>query len=108
MNKIQALINKLCPDGVEFKALKDICVLRAGDRIIKSMMKDDEKYPVMGGGVVPTGYYKDYNFSQGITIARAGSAGSVAWQENPFWATDVCFVATLPKLCHTNITILSY
>lgn len=97
MNRIEKLLQKFCPDGVEFKALQDICALRAGDRIIKSMMKDNEKYPVMGGGVMPTGYYKNYNFSQGITIARAGSAGFVSWQENPFWATDVCFVATFAK-----------
>ncbi|WP_343353413.1 restriction endonuclease subunit S [Helicobacter mastomyrinus] len=94
MNSIEKLIQELCSNGVEFKALWEITHLRAGDRIIKSMMKDNEKYPVYGGGVEPTGYYHEFNFKNAITIARAGSAGSVGWQEKEFWATDVCFVAS--------------
>lgn len=93
---LESLLQQHCPNGVEFKELQEICKLQAGDRIIKSMMNDKAKYPVMGGGTEPTGYYHDYNFNQAITIARAGSAGYVAWQEGKFWATDVCFVAILP------------
>ncbi|RDU69007.1 hypothetical protein CQA66_09070, partial [Helicobacter aurati] len=100
--QIKELLEFLKYEEVEFKPLQEICYLRAGDRIIKSMMSENEKYPVIGGGVVPTGYFKDYNFIQGITIARAGSAGYVAWQEKPFWATDVCFVATLREFCHSE------
>ncbi|MEB2816577.1 restriction endonuclease subunit S [Campylobacter upsaliensis] len=102
-NPLESLLKQHCPDGVEFKELQEICKLQAGDRIIKSMMNDKAKYPVMGGGTEPTGYYHDYNFNQAITIARAGSAGYVAWQEGKFWATDVCFVAILPiSHCETS------
>lgn len=94
MNAIQELLKTHCPNGVEYKVLSKICNVRAGDRIIKSMMNDDEKYPVMGGGVEPTGYYHNFNFNYGITIARAGSAGFVSWQNDKFWATDVCFVVS--------------
>ena len=100
---LESLLAQHCPNGVEFKELQEICKLQAGDRIIKSMMNDKAKYPVMGGGTEPTGYYHDYNFNQAITIARAGSAGYVAWQEGKFWATDVCFVAILPiSHCETS------
>lgn len=100
---LESLLQQHCPNGVEFKELKEVCKLQAGDRIIKSMMNDKAKYPVMGGGTEPTGYYHDYNFNQAITIARAGSAGYVAWQEGKFWATDVCFVAILPiSHCETS------
>ncbi|EKS7445123.1 restriction endonuclease subunit S [Campylobacter upsaliensis] len=100
---LESLLKQHCPNGVEFKELQEICKLQAGDRIIKSMMNDKAKYPVMGGGTEPTGYYHDYNFNQAITIARAGSAGYVAWQEGKFWATDVCFVAILPiSHCETS------
>lgn len=94
MSKLNELIGKLCPDGVEYKKLCEITNLRAGDRIIKSMMSDDMKYPVYGGGVNATGKYSEYNFRHSITISRAGSAGYVNWVENEFWATDVCFVAS--------------
>ena len=30
MNKIDKLIKKYCPNGVEYKKLEDICVLKAG------------------------------------------------------------------------------
>ena len=94
INKIDNLVNELCPDGVEFKEFGEICNLQAGDRIIKSMMEDNFEYPVMGGGTSPTGQYNKYNFENAITISRAGSAGFVNWLPNKFWATDVCFVAT--------------
>lgn len=94
MNKIEKLLNELCPNGVEFEALKEVCELRAGDRITTSMMNNAFKYPVMGGGVEPTGYYSDFNFKNSVTIARAGSAGFVTFQKDEFWATDVCFVAS--------------
>lgn len=94
MSKIDDLIKEKCPDGVEYKPLCDVTKLTAGDRIIKSMMSDDAEYPVMGGGDKPTGRYTDHNFEHSATISRAGSAGSVNWLEEKFWATDVCFVAS--------------
>ncbi len=94
MNKINKLINELCPKGVEFREFSEICNLQAGDRIIKSMMDTNFEYPVMGGGTSPTGYYTKHNYENAITISRAGSAGFVNWLPQKFWATDVCFVAT--------------
>lgn len=94
MNKIKRLLNELCPKGVEFKALQDVCDLRAGERITTAMMSDKFEFPVMGGGEKPTGYYSNYNFQNVVTIARAGSAGFVSLQKNKFWATDVCFIAS--------------
>lgn len=58
------------------------------------MMNINLKYPVMGGGTLPAGYYDKYNFENAITISRTGSAGYVNWMPNKFWATDVCFVAS--------------
>lgn len=107
MNKIDELIKKHCPNGVEFKKLSEITNLRAGDRIIKSMMDDSMEYSVYGGGVVPTGKYNDYNFEHSITISRAGSAGFVNWVEDKFWATDVCFVAS-QKDENVNIKYVYY
>ncbi|PAF52536.1 restriction endonuclease subunit S [Helicobacter sp. 13S00477-4] len=79
---------------VEFKELYKACDLKAGDRITKAMMRNNLKYPVIGGGVEPTGFYSDFNFENAITISRAGAnAGFVGFQKNKFWATDVCFVA---------------
>ena len=94
MSKINDLIKKLCPNGVEYDSLENVALLQAGDRITTAMMSDDYNYDVIGGGTSPTGKYNDYNREHCITISRAGSAGFVNWIEDKFWATDVCFTAS--------------
>ncbi|WP_163499644.1 restriction endonuclease subunit S [Helicobacter suis] len=91
---LQEALKELRAREVEFRALKEVCALKTGERITIAQMRADAPYPVWGGGTQPTGYYHAYNFEQAITIARAGSAGHVDFQENKFWATDVCFVAS--------------
>ena len=109
MTKLEDLINKLCPDGVVYRRLCDISKMGAGDRITKSMMHDNYQYPVMGAGVVPTGYYTNWNRENTITIARAGvGAGIVGWHPERFWATDVCFTVDDDKTGNVNIKYLYY
>ncbi|MCQ2056572.1 MAG: restriction endonuclease subunit S, partial [archaeon] len=95
-------------DGVEYKKLSEITLLTAGDRITKSMMRDDFEYPVMGGGVTPTGHYFDWSWKNCITISRAGAAGSIGWHPEKFWATDVCFVAAERNDVPSNIKFIYY
>jgi len=107
MNKIEKLIKDLCPNGVKYKKLTDVTELSAGARITKAMMMNDNEYPVVGGGILPTGFYYCYNREHCITISRAGSAGFVNWQEQKFWATDVCFTA-IQKFADINIKFVYY
>lgn len=93
MSKINDLIKELCPNGVKFDKLENVTLLRAGDRITTAMMSNSFEYDVVGGGILPTGKYNNYNREHCITISRAGSAGFVNWKEGKFWATDVCFTA---------------
>ena len=94
MSKLADLITELCLDGVEYKKLSEITLLTAGDRITKSMMRDDFEYPVMSSGAQSSGNYNDYNYSHSVAIPRVGAAGLVNWIENKFWATDDCFVCS--------------
>ena len=93
MSRINDLIKELCPNGVKFDKLENVTLLRAGDRITTAMMSNSFEYDVVGGGILPTGKYNNYNREHCITISRAGSAGFVNWKEGKFWATDVCFTA---------------
>lgn len=94
MSKLIEMIKGLCSDEIVYDSICNVTELTAGDRITKSDMSDDQEYPAMGAGVVPTGYYKDWNREHCVTISRAGAgAGSIGWQAGKFWATDVCFVA---------------
>ena len=93
MSKINDLIKELCPNGVEYKKLCNITNMSAGDRITIAMMSNEFEYPVMGAGVVPTGYYNEWNKENCISISRAGAgAGTIGWHPEKFWATDVCFI----------------
>lgn len=94
MSKLDELLQQYCPNGVERKYVCDVTKMSAGDRITKADMFVDGLYPVMGAGIVPTGYYDNWNRENCITISRAGvGAGSIGWRPEKFWATDVCFTA---------------
>lgn len=92
MSRIDELIEKLCPDGVEHFELEDCAKIVRGNRVTKSQLKPDKQYPVISGGVKPLGYFDEYNREENtITIAQYGSAGYIDWQKERFWANDVCY-----------------
>lgn len=94
MSKLEELITELCPGGVKYISACEASNMSAGDRVTKAQMNDDMEYPVMGAGVVPTGYYNKWNKENCVTISRAGAGcGSIGWHPEKFWATDVCFLA---------------
>ena len=77
---------------VERKAIGDICTIIRGNRVTKSDLIEDGKYPVISGGMSPLGYIDKYNREPNtITIAQYGSAGYVDIQTERFWANDVCY-----------------
>lgn len=41
MSKLDELIAELCPDGVEYKALKEVCELVRGNGLQKADFADD-------------------------------------------------------------------
>ena len=97
MNKVEALIDELCPEGVPNQSLESLTELRSGDRVTKSMMTLEAEFPLFGGGTTPTGRYHLWNAENSVAISRAGSAGFVNFVAGQFWATDVCFVAGQKK-----------
>ncbi|MGN8540646.1 restriction endonuclease subunit S, partial [Helicobacter pylori] len=63
----------------------------------KKEILDKGKYPVVSGGIGFMGYLNEYNREENtITIAQYGTAGFVNWQNQKFWANDVCF-SVIPK-----------
>jgi len=92
MSKLEELIQKYCPDGVEYHHLNDVTTIKRGERVTKAQLIPDGKYPVISGGVKPLGYLNRYNREGNtITIAQYGTAGYVDWQQSQFWANDVCY-----------------
>ena len=92
MNKIERMLQELCPEGVEYKNLGEVCEIKRGNRVTKKQISDIGTYPVISGGITPMGYIDQYNREANtITIAQYGTAGYVDWQKSKFWANDVCY-----------------
>lgn len=94
MSKIDDMIKKLCPNGVEHKMLGEVCSIGKGVQFNKKDMLDEGSYPVINGGINPSGYIEQYNETEKtITISQGGaSAGYVNWIETKFWAGAHCYV----------------
>ena len=96
MSKLEELIEKLCPKGVIYKNIGDIVIIEKGKQLNKTLLSDSGKYPVINGGITPSGYWDEYNYQEGlITISQGGaSAGFVNYIETKFWAGAHCYVVS--------------
>lgn len=94
MAKLDKLIQEFCPDGVEYVSLETVCQIAKGVQFNKADMSNSGSYPVINGGIGPSGYIEQYNQSENtITISQGGaSAGYVNWLETKFWAGAHCYV----------------
>ena len=92
MSKLQDLINKLCPNGVEFKQVREICKILRGKRLTTRDLIKDGQIPVIHGGTTPMGFYDKPNRKAGTTIViNTGNAGCVFYIDREFWSSDACF-----------------
>lgn len=93
MSKLKELIEKLCPNGVEFKELQEICNVSIGEFVHKNKQREDAIYPVFNGGISNTGFYDEYN-NEGnkvLVSARGANAGFVNKIETKYWAGNSCY-----------------
>jgi type I restriction enzyme S subunit len=94
LNKLKELISKLCPNGVEHKKLGELIIIEKGKQLNKTLLSSNGKYPVINGGIMPSGYWNEYNYTENlITISQGGaSAGYVNFIDTKFWAGAHCYV----------------
>lgn len=94
MNKIERMLQELCPNGVEYLSLGKYIEIYTGVQFNKRDMSDVGTYPVLNGGINPSGFTERYNEEKDtITISQGGaSAGYVNWMDCKFWAGAHCFV----------------
>lgn len=97
MNKIEELIKQHCPNGVKFEPLEKIANVDTGEQLNKNLLYDSGLYPVMNGGIYPSGRYNRYNTEKdNIAISQGGaSAGYVNWMKECFWAGAHCYTVQL-------------
>ena len=93
MSQINQLIEELCPEGVEYRALGLLCVSLKKGTLTQSQLLSEGKYPVMNSGRTFYGWFDDYNNdSNAIVIASRGEyAGYISFINQPFWAGGLCY-----------------
>lgn len=106
MSRLEELITELCPNGVEYKLLKECCTLSRGDYITKKSAKLGD-IPVILGGQEPAYYIDRANhYGKAIVISRSGvSAGFVSYWDEPIFVTDGFIIESKQGL---NIRFLYY
>lgn len=98
MKNLETLIRELCPDGVEFVKLGDVCKIKRGIRVVKKDLQETGKNPVYQNSLVPLGYKDEFNYPSNVAfVISAGAAGDVGYSEVPFWAADDCLTITCPS-----------
>ena len=98
MSKVYELIQRLCPDGVEYKALGEVCAVLRGKRLTKKQLSDSG-FPVFHGGLEPIGCYSQHNRTANtVMIINVGaSAGTVGFSSVDFWSSDGCYCLEHPS-----------
>ena len=93
MSRLEELIQQYCPDGVEYKPLGEVCDIHKGVQFNKTDMKEAGTYPVINGGINPSGYAEISNEdADTITISQGGaSAGYVNFMKSKFWLGAHCY-----------------
>ena len=99
MSKLNRLIEELCPDGVEWVEIGNICKVQKGKQLNREFLTEDGMYPAYNGGITYSGFTDKYNVEANtITISQGGaSAGFVNFVTERFWANAHCYYCTIDK-----------
>lgn len=93
MNKIEKMIQELCPDGVEWRELGEVCDVANNTRKpVKASLRISGRIPYYGANNIQDyvdGYTHDGEY---VLIAEDGSASlenySIQWASGKFWANN--------------------
>lgn len=90
------------------KILSDICNIKKGVQLNKVKLMRTGTYPVINGGITPSGYSSNWNtIEETITISEGGnSCGFVNFIETKFWSGGHCY--SLEKLSRKVYTQFLY
>ncbi len=91
MRKLEALIAELCPNGIKTTALKNVAIIKRGERVVKRDLLATGRHPVYQNCLTPMGYYNISNFPANTPfIIVGGAAGEIGYSDVDFWAADDC------------------
>lgn len=103
MSRIDDLIAEHCPDGVEFRALREIADFRRGSAMtVRSAVPGP--YPLVANGPKPIATHHESNRDgEFVVVARSGAyAGTVSRWSGPLFLTDAFSVHPHPEKMTTG------
>ena len=113
MSKLQDLIQKLCPDGVEYKKLGDVCELSRGKVYSKTYIVENAgEYPVYSSQTANNGELGristfDYDGEYLTWTTDGAYAGTIFHRKGKFSITNVCGLISI-KITDLSIRFLYY
>ncbi len=96
MSRLDELIEELCPNGVEYKELKDLCIISRGKVISKDYIRDNPgDFPVYSSQTENEGNLGnistyDYDGEYLTWTTDGANAGTVFYRNTKFNVTNVC------------------
>lgn len=93
MSKINELIQTLCPDGVEYKKLGELCSICTGTKP-KRILTEEASVDYINAGTSRSGYCMEVNCKGNVTTTPSrgqGGIGYVGYQCNDFWLGPLCY-----------------
>lgn len=112
-NKIEKLILELCPNGVKYFSVGEICEINRGRVMSKDYLRENVgEYPVYSSQTANEGifgYIKTFDYDgEYVTWTTDGAnAGSVFYHNGKFSITNVCGLLK-PKTSNLNVKYLLY
>ena len=92
MNKMEKLIQELCPEGVERFELGDLAKVSTGQAPDEDWKSGTGQFPFINGGTSPSGYVRTSNtIGDTIVIPSRGSVGRVAYLKHEFWCGPLSY-----------------
>ena len=96
-----------CQDFTEWKEkrLGEVCEIKKGKQLNRSGLSESVGFPVINGGVSPSGYTNIFNTEAGtITISEGGnSCGYINFLNTKFWSGGHCYsLSDLTPEIHVN------
>ena len=89
----------------EEKRLGEVCEIKKGKQLNRSGLSESVGFPVINGGVSPSGYTNIFNTEAGtITISEGGnSCGYINFLNTKFWSGGHCYsLSDLTPKIHVN------
>ena len=114
MSRLDELIKELCPNGVEYKELKDLCIISRGKVISKDYIRDNPgDFPVYSSQTENEGNLGnistyDYDGEYLTWTTDGANAGTVFYRSGKFSITNVCGLIKIQNNLELNYKFLFY